>query len=64
VDGPKPAQILGFHQIAQLLGRKKSLKINDLHECESAVTGKWSLQPSIGVLVEFSMPVVAGLSGD
>jgi hypothetical protein len=50
--------------IAQNLGRKKSLKIKDLHDCESLVTGMSARQPRTGAVVEFSGRTSAGFARD
>jgi hypothetical protein len=53
----------GPERIAQNLGRKKSLKINDLHEYVRVVTWVSGRQARIGAAVEFSARAVAGFAG-
>jgi hypothetical protein len=54
----------GLERIAQNLSRKNPLKINDLHEYVSAVTGIAPRRPMRGAAVEFSARAVAGFAGD
>ena len=62
--GPQAAQIQAMTQIAQNLGKKNPLKINDLYDYESRVT----VEPPNGalwrVLVEFSGRAVPGFARD
>jgi hypothetical protein len=51
-----------MHQIAQNLGKEKPLKINSLHDCESAVTAKTPRCALSGALVEFSTRMGAGFA--
>jgi hypothetical protein len=53
----------GPERIAQNLGRKNPLKINDLYEYVSAVTGIAARRAPFGAAVEFSARAVAGFAG-
>jgi hypothetical protein len=53
----------GLERIAQKLSRKKSLKINGLHEYVSAMTGIAARRAPFGAAVEFSARAVAGFAG-
>jgi len=54
----------GLQRIAQNLSRNNSLKINELRDYESLVTGIVARQATVGAVVEFSPRAVAGFARD
>jgi len=60
---PQAANLLRVGFIAQTLSSKKSLQINDLHEHDTAVTGKWVEILNAGAAVEFLRRVHVGVAG-
>ena len=53
-----------LQRFAQNLGSKKPLQINELGDCERAMTGKIGPSASIGAVVEFSTRAIAGPAHD